>query len=412
MSFLDEEKRAAQAAPILLDLLESPGRFNELFAAFHEADGLIDGDFLDQVPQARSVWEKAGEIEAIDEILALPLAFREAVFFGLQRDGHTEILSECLHRSGEKLIKKRLKRILFEMKQAGHAVPVKRKAKPLFQKGVTETEPGAPCFISNVDGRNERILIINEATRRGVRTLQVYERDGNTVVHHYYDETSRKKMRSFINEMRDVREVPLVELDLVLAHFFLGKLRRRMDGVDSPVPSGFTTAVARLTPPPDVPTAHPYRSLIDAERVLARLGELQASEALHGEPEFRYWMCDRDTLQSFQLALQDMDTTGLAISDQQKREQIETRVARAVEGFFTQERRDSYADRLRDEAFFLARREAVVEAETAAALALYLDDEKRPVGTVPFFAAMLKKVFASLLGGPKPEPESPSGLIL
>ncbi len=393
-------------------MIEQPSDFNELFAQYHEADGLIDGEFLDRLPVAQQVWEQASTPESARAILALPLAFREAILFGLQRDVRDEILAECLRVVEEKSIKKRLKRILFELERAGHAVSKKPKRKALFQREASSTDAPTPCFVSHADGRNERILIINEPAKSGVRTLQVYERDGDSVVHHFYDETSRKKMKAFLSELTEVHNVPLLEIEPRIAHFLLRKLCRHVETAGNHFPTGFTTALGRLNPPADLPDEHPYRTLVAGERVLARFGNLAASDSLHNEPEFRFWICNRDTLTSFQMSLQDMQTTGLAIGEEQKREQVEARIQRTINGFFAAEKRAAYADRLRDEAFFLALRGAAADAETAAALALYLDDADRPAGEVPFFKVMLTKAFGPMPQDGEKAPESPGGLIL
>jgi hypothetical protein len=411
MSYLNEEKRAAETAPLLLAILEQPGDFNELFSQYAEADGLVDGEFLDKIGPARELWQRANDPAAAVEILALPLAFREAVFFGLQRDLKLDVLAACLNAAAEKTTTKSLKRLLYELKQKGHDVRTSPQKKVLFQRQSVVVENPLPCFTSHTDGRNERILIVNESLKSGVRTLQIYERGGSRIMHHVFNETSRKKLKQFVTEMKQVRGLPLVEIGAPEAHFFLKKLRARMAETQTPEPSGFATAVGRLTVPPEISENHPYRDHVDGQKVLERLSDLGRSEYLHNEPEFRYWMVDRDTVVAFQNSLQEMETSGLVVSADQKRDQINVRIDRAVDAFFTPRARADYADRLRDEALFLARRGAVSQAETSAALALFLDDEKKPASGAPFFRAMLAKVFGGLDEPAAGEEEPGSQLI-
>lgn len=412
MNFLNEHARAVHTAPILLAMIESPAKFSELFEQYRAQDGLIDGKFLDQLPLARQVWQRLAEPETVAAILALPLAFREAIFFGLRRDGRADLLAACLENTADKALVKQLKRVLYEMKQEGHEIAERRKKAPLFRKNAESPGEEIPCYISVVDGRNERILILNETVRAGVRTLQVYDREGRAIVHFFSEETSRKKVRAFINDLQQLRQVPLFEIPLAHAQYLLQKLNRRAERAGTAFPAGYVSAISRLKLP-EVAERHPYHELVDGQAVMEKLTALQSSGELHREPEFAYWVCDREALLAFQTALQDLETGLLTLSEEQKMEQIEIRLRRTIDQFFTPDRREIYADRLRDAAYQLARRDAPGQAVTAAALALYLEAPDNSPGEVPFFRFMLLKLLPLNPSGAKPpEPESKSGLIL
>ncbi|HPQ67799.1 MAG TPA: hypothetical protein PKW95_01640 [bacterium] len=408
MNYLDERERAKKAAPTLLALLEKPAEFNALFAQYREQDGLIDGAFLDGIPPAREVWCKAGDPATVPAILALPLPFREAVFYGLARDRQIAALQACLERTKDKDDKRSLKRTLYDLRQAGVIVETKAAKKPLFQRPADVEEVHA-CFVSAVDGRNERLLILNEPASHGVRTLQVYERGGDRIMHFHYDETSRKKMRQFIDDLRGVRHIPLFEVEAGFLYFLIERVRAFGRQVGHGEPSGFVSALARMAGASAMPTQHPYQQVVDGQQVLSKLADLSGCERLHRETDFAGWIVDEETIRALQVSLQDTATSGLTINDAQRAEQFETKIDRAIDRFFTEQRRLTYAERLRDTAYLLAARGQHEQAVSAAALALALEDRQRQPSSVEFFRAMLTKLF---------EPESkkndqpPSGLIV
>jgi hypothetical protein len=409
MSFLDEEARAVAAAPVLLELLEQPARFAELFEAYRVKDGLIDGAFLERLPLAREVWRRAGEADAAAAILALPPAFREAVFHGRRRDGAAATLAACLDAASDKAVKKRLKRLLYELKSAGVEPPSKPKT-PFFRRLTLVPAENLPCYVSPADSVNERLIMYHESLRGGgARIFHVYERDGVHVLEFVDEETSRRKAREVIAERRVFDESPLLEIAPDFARFLLAKLRRRAQAAGRSFPAGFTTAMTRVNLA-DAPEKHPYHDVVDAQAVLARLSDLDASVELFREPEFMAWAVDDETFQSFRLSLDDMETSGLLVDDKQRDEQIIVRVNRAVDRFFTPARREAYADRLRDHAYLFALRGAAVAAETCAALAMRLDNPLGSLGSVSFFNTMLVRRFPPPKDEPKPE--SPGGLIL
>lgn len=409
MSYLDEQKRSSKAAPILLAILEQPESFNKLFADYREQDGIIDGEFLDRIPEARALWQTATEQMDVTQILALPLPFREAVFYGLQRDLHVDVLGKCLEATTERDINKRLKRILYEMKRKGVESKRTKIKQPVFRTKSETQEQFSPCFLSAIDSRNERLLIINRFHRGSLMSLQVYERNGDQIVHFHLAESSRKKIRRFTEDLRNIRKIPLFEIDDQFATFLLQRIRQFGDQRKNPEPTGFLHAVSQIGVPAEFPSKHLYHDQVDGQLVLEKLARLDDSEKLHEHAVFAAWMLDEEALYSFQLSVQDMETSGLLVGDAQKTEQLDHRIDRVVDSFFSQDKRQVFAERLRDAAYLLAKEGDQDAAITSAALALHLEEINNAPSNVPFFRHMLTK----LLKEPEKENDQPpSGLIV
>ncbi len=389
MSFLHEHEQAARTADLLLAIIEQPGQFNALFAQYREAEGPIDGNFLDHLPIAREVWRRAAEPAAVADVLALPLAFREAVLHGLARDRQADALQRCLDATSDRTAKKTLKRLLYELRQAG-CTPQPTKRNILVSRAPA-AEPAPPCCLSMVDAANERLLIIIRPDKGGMQLLEVLE-GGDAILSFRHDFLSRKGTRRLVDELRARTEIPLVEIDLPVAVYLLYQVLARSEAAGRLAPAGLTRALTEMRLAELRPARHPYHDLIDGQAVLEQLSSLNHSDRLHDEPEFQTWMLDQDTLRKTALALQETATSQLVIDEAQRRGQMIHRLTHAMDSFFTESRRAIYAERLRDTAYLLARRGAVAQAQETAALALRLENAHIAPSSIPFFLRLLTKV--------------------
>jgi len=411
MTYLNEQKRAIHAAPVMLAILEEPARFNELFAEYRRLDGPIDSAFLDYISPAREIWNDVSAPENIARLLALPVAFQEGVWYGLKREAQVDILQRCLAQCREKNVAKRLKRLLYELSKEGITVPHQPRKPPIYRKETAETMEHIPCFLSPTDVNDDRILIVNQPISRGYRTLQVIMQNNRIVLDFLFKETSRKKLRTMLRELQVIHDNSLTAVPDDFAYYLLLRLKDRMADADRQPPSGFVSALAQINLPKMNLAEHPYRRLVDAGAVLERMGALENSVFLLNEPEFFNWLLPPDSLKTLDLALQDLQTSGLTIDDAQLEEQMFGRIERFLNQYITGTRRRAYIERLQDEAFILANRGARDQAVTAAALALHLEDAARPVTSISFFKTMLVRSIRTFAPASEEEPP-PSELIL
>jgi hypothetical protein len=289
-------------------------------------------------------------------------------------------------------------------------VPRRRNRQGAAETAEAAAEP-TPCFVTNVDEFNERVIVYHEPIRRGVRMLHAFERDGDTVFDFVYDEASRRRMREFVDRLRNHPGSRLFEVPAEFAYCLLQKLRRRAEEAGRAFPSGFLSSLTRLDRKGACPDRHPYHDMVDGAAVLARLGQFDGSDALHAEPEFAGWQIGREAARSLQLSLEDMQSSGLLINEEQRGQQIGARVARMIDAVYGGPRRASFADRFRDIAWLLAKRGAAPQAETAAALALALDDPNREIASIPFFQQCVRNRLR--VAEPRSErPEDHGGLII
>ena len=97
----------------------------------------------------------------------------------------------------------------------------------------------------------------------------------------------------------------------------------------------------RLEVLPAVSAAEPLSVPEDGDAGLA----LEAAQ-LHEEPELRGWLPPEGELKVLAARVQEVQTSPLALSEQQRAEQLEERVRAMAQAFFTPERSRLYARRL------------------------------------------------------------------
>ena len=360
------------------------------------------------LPPAREVWRRAQAPETAPAILALPVAFREAVFYGLGRDRNPEALQHCLDLAADRAVKKSLKRRLYELRKLGFTASVVKRSILSPKPVADETSPS--CFVTPIDAQNERMLFIAIPARTGMHALTVVDA-GDTIVDFRYELASRKIVRRHLDDLRRVRELLLFEIDFAFAAYMLSRVRTLSHDAGRFLPAGLVRAISEMKLAANLPARHPYHDLVDGQTVLDQLTRLDHSDLLHAEPEFVTWSLDHDAVLALKLSVDELNTSRLVVDDAQRGEQLRYRLQRAVDQFFTDRRRAIFAERLRDAAWLLAKRNATAQAHTAAALAMRLENPQVVPSSIPFFQQMVAK----LLPPPPAEKEKdqpPSGLIL
>jgi hypothetical protein len=218
---------------------------------------------------------------------------------------------------------------------------------------------------------------------------------------HLEAETSRGAWR---RSLREAKNRPVQEISLDQARAVLGEALRRNLATRSPLPQGADDMLRRLdvvpadSPPPPLPVPE------DGDATLA----LEAA-ALHDEPELRGWLPPEPELKVLAARVNEVAASPLALSEQQKAEQLTERVRAMAETFFTPERSQLYARRLWLTADLFARTGRVHAAQVARAEARRLFH-----GTPGVFSRFAEALYGKLLQvaarrpGPGPAEKTPA----
>jgi hypothetical protein len=140
---------------------------------------------------------------------------------------------------------------------------------------------------------------------------------------------------------------------------------------------------------------------------------LAESALVHEELEANSWIPDQDSVRSLALKLDEVATSSLYVNDDQRREQDQNELSRAVDAWVDPARRERYAGRLFElaEAFRAGKRAEAAERAAAAARAL---SRGEAANAIPF----CRQLFEKLLKRPPKDkeapgtPSAPQGLVV
>jgi hypothetical protein len=273
-----------------------------------------------------------------------------------RRTGPIEALAESPHKPTAKAAR----RAQYQLRSAGVATkPPAAESPPVAS--VQEGPAELPSLLSPPDGAGQRLLMVARGVKGGLVLHEVVFSDELGLVAHRAMEGSRSSWR---RSLRDAKDEPLRQVSLDEVRAVLGEALRNNLATHSPLPTGADEMLRRLEvvaaagPPPPLPPPE------DGDATLALEGA-----SLHEEPELRGWLPPEEELKLLSARVQEVRTSPLALSEEQRAEQLHERVLAMAQAFFTPERQRLYARRLwlladvfessgRSEAARLARAEA------------------------------------------------------
>jgi hypothetical protein len=313
--------------------------------------------------QPAEAWTRARAVllgEAAPEVAeALPEALLSALLEALVEERRTGPV-EALAASADKRTAKAARRAQYRLRSAG--VETRNPAPP---PPPPQPQPEAaaelPSLLSPPDGAGEAVLVVARPAKGGLVLHEVVLSDEVGLVSHQAVEGSRSAWRK---SLRDARGEPLREIPLAEARELLSFALARNVASQAPLPRGAEDMLRRLEV---VAATAPPAPLPLPEAADAALALKAAS--LHEEPELRGWLPPEEELERFAHAVEALRSSPLALSAQQRAEQLHETVRAMALAFFTPVRSALYARRLwlmadvfgrtgRPEAARLARAEA------------------------------------------------------
>lgn len=282
---------------------------------------------------ARAVLSEASPPAAAE---GLPAPLLAALLEALVEERRTFPL-EVLAASPHKPTAKAARRAQYRLRSAGVETRAPGPPPPL---PVPTAEPAAalPSLLSPPDGAGEFLLVVARGVKGGLAVHELVLSDELGIVAHLEAETSRSAWRRSLREARGklVREIPLEE-----ARGLLAEALRSNRATRSPLPKGAEEMLRRLEVEPAASPAPPLPAPEEGDATLA----LEAAR-LHEEPELRGWLPPEAELKLLAARVQEVRTSPLALSEQQRDEQLLEKVRAMAVAFFTPERSRLYARRL------------------------------------------------------------------
>lgn len=290
--------------------------------------------------QDSAAWKTAGAVlreEAPAEAAErLPEPLLAALLEALvleRRAGPVEALAGSLHKATAKAAR----RAQYRLRSAG-VKTLRPESPPPPAAPTAEPAEELPSLLSPPDGTGEFLLVLARPVRGGLALHEMVLSDEVGLVGHVEAETSRSAWR---RSLREARHGLLQEISLDAARAVLSEALRCNVATHSPFPKGAEDMLRRLQvgPAASAPDGLPPPEAQDA--TLAR----EAGQ-LHAEPELRGWLPPEEELKLLAARVQEVRTSPLALSEQQRAEQLQERVHSMAQAYFTPERSRLYARRL------------------------------------------------------------------
>jgi len=308
-------------------------------------DALLSGDDAalpfppEAVARARALARgetapRAPELEGLADPLAL------AVLEATVR-ARNPALAEALADSPQKALAKASKKALYQLRSVGVQVAEKKAAPAPAPSPAPSPTREMPCLLTPITGTGERAMIVVRPQRGGgleIHQLVFTDEAGVTSVGS--GDLNRGGYRKQLDELRAAKIKPAIEITLDEAREHLAEavgtnLRSRTE-----FPPGLEELVRVLAiTPREEPVAVPPPVDGDAQRAVD-------GHKLHNQPEILGWLPPETDLRRLALKMDEVLTSPLQLSDQQRGEQLLGLFRSAAEAFFTPEVKRLYGARL------------------------------------------------------------------
>ncbi len=358
-----------------------------------------------EVALAREVVRHIGEHQA-EAAGRLSDALARAVVEAAVQIEHGGFL-KAVAETGNKSASGAARRGLAILKSRGIEVSVEATGEAIYRPESLPPEE-LRCLVSTHDTLGDRLLWIPRPHRGGgIQLITVVLSDAQGITRVELDEVNRRSLRRLRDDTLERgahHGVALVDISLPRAKGLIAaarqKLTRGLDIDEEALLSNLSGDPREAEPAArrDPPLPEPLES--------QRLGE---SALLHDEPAVATWYPDEAAARELGLKLDEVMTSSLYVDDRQRVEQAEREIDRAVERYFDEGRRKTYANRLFElvESFRQSNRAEAAARAGAAARAL-------ASGAAPTAVPFCRRLFEKLLRKPlavagarpaEPEPE-------
>lgn len=291
----------------------------------------------EQVTRARELISQPAPVAAEVEALPGPLAL--AVLEAQVRAKRPELAS-ALASSAHKELAKAAKRALYQLKSTGVAVPEPATKPVEAAPSAPEPELESAGLLSALTGDGERALVLVRPVRGGLELWQAVLSDERGVVSLSMADATRGNWRKQLKELRSAKQPPAFEIDLARAKQELAQAAGRNLATKTPFPPGLSPLLANLEVRPvealpDVPAPEPE----DERRALS-------GQALHEQPEIQQWLPSEPELRLLAEKMDSVVTSPLALSPQQRSDQLLQTFRTEAQAWFTPEVKRLYGRRL------------------------------------------------------------------
>ncbi|MCJ7705265.1 MAG: hypothetical protein MUO28_06965 [Desulfobacterales bacterium] len=322
------------------------------------------------------------------------------------------VLHRLLEISGDKKIRKVIKRSLYRLKGKGITVEevFPEKEGPVFRALKAEPPRG---FGGPFDFLGQRFLmLIVPHIGRGLTVMQGIVSDTEGLIDFSGGEMARKGFRVFFEEVQKGGPFPLVEMEPSYVGFlFVRAYQLTLERGKTPPQDylhlrGEVDGVKREHEDPLI-SSHIREDEIEGDDlILRRGGDLLKTDL------FSAWKIGKEEIRPYADEVWEAEESKLVLNQAQKEVRFQEIYQRALSDLFTEERRSLYRRRMEEMAYYLFKSGKEDEAKVSLAVAIDLKKPPNLIQPNPFlFQLVVKSIFTLLKEAYEKKVKEPSFIM-
>jgi hypothetical protein len=322
------------------------------------------------------------------------------------------ILHRMLQVSGEKKIRKIIKRSLYRLKSRGIAVEevLSEKKSSILRPLQTESAKG---FGGGFDFLGQRfLLLVIPHTGRGWTIMQGVISETQGLIDFSGEEMTRKGFKGFFEAVQEKSTFQLVEMEPSYVGFLFSQAYQLTLEKKRVPPQGYhrfkndIEGVKKDYRRPLIYSLLQTDEIGGDDRILQKGGELLKADVINT------WVIEEDQIRSYADEVWAAEESKIVLTQTQKEARFQSIYQKALTELFTTERKFLYQRRLEEMAYIFLKMGKEEEAKISLAVAIDLEKPVNPIQPNPFlFQLVIKSIFTLLKEAYEEKMKEPSLIV-
>jgi hypothetical protein len=307
------------------------------------------------------------------------------------------VLQRMFEAARDKKVRKMIKRSLYRLKSKGIAVEeaLSGRERSILRPLQGETEEG---FASGIDFLGYRLLwLLIPHPGRGLTVMHGIVSDREGIVDFSQEEMTRKRFRSFFEEVKEKNPFPIVEIEPSYIACLFAQAYRLTVEKKGASPQSYLQAkseIEKIKKGYTKPWVSSYLQADDIagdDRLLKKGGDLLKSDI------FSSWRIEEEDIRPYTDEVSEAEESKIVLNPGQKELRLQGIYQRALTGLFSGAKKFLYQRRLEEMAYVLFKLGREEEAKISLSVAMDLEKPLNPIQPNPFlFQLVMKSIFTLL----------------
>ncbi len=312
-----------------------------------------------------------------------------AAFLGeVQTAESAQFLVSWIEQATDKRLHKEISRALYRLSQKG--IQADRPQKGAGKSILTPIEPEG--YLSVMDGRGDRLVwIVKSRVGGGLHFLSTLINEPEGMRYIEGTEISRKMLRQMLQDLRDHRDVTMVQVPWRYCDSLMQEGYERAKAQDKKEVESYPAARSFVFTTPGEPQTVPLPDSLDRHAIAADDTFLTTSIQLAEEPEMQRWVFDAEQAKPYVEKISSAQESPLVLNQHQQKDRVNDVIKQAVAEVFSGESGRAYARRLEETALYFAATGRLESAQRALAVSLALQKEGASGSGIPFCEGLVQQ---------------------